>query len=60
MSEEQEHQLPLYASIGGLIIDDIIYQDGRQVTNVLGGGGVFAIIGMLCQVPLFPKHNWKY
>ncbi|KAI7890021.1 Ribokinase-like protein [Mucor mucedo] len=37
---------PLYASIGALIIDDIKYQDGTKVTNVLGGGGVFAIYGM--------------
>lgn len=36
---------PLYASIGALIIDDIIYRDGTEVTNVLGGGGVFAIYG---------------
>lgn len=39
-------ELPVYASIGALIIDDIVYQDGTQVTNVLGGGGVFAIYGM--------------
>jgi hypothetical protein len=43
----EEHDFPLYASIGGLIIDDIIYQDGRQVSNILGGGGVFAIYGTL-------------
>lgn len=36
---------PIYASIGALIIDDIIYRDGTEVTNVLGGGGVFAIYG---------------
>lgn len=36
---------PVYASIGALIIDDIVYLDGTQVTNVLGGGGVFAIYG---------------
>lgn len=36
---------PIYASIGALIIDDIIYQNGTTVTNVLGGGGVFAIYG---------------
>ncbi|KAI8083423.1 Ribokinase-like protein [Thamnidium elegans] len=29
---------PLYASIGALIIDDIIYHDGTKVNNVLGGG----------------------
>ncbi|KAI8365754.1 Ribokinase-like protein [Blakeslea trispora] len=37
---------PLFSSIGGLIIDDIVYQDGKRVQDVLGGGGVFAIYGM--------------
>jgi hypothetical protein len=38
-------ETPIYASIGSLIIDDIIYQDGTEVKNILGGGGVFAIYG---------------
>ncbi|OBZ90669.1 Uncharacterized protein C16C9.01c [Choanephora cucurbitarum] len=37
---------PLFSSIGGLIIDDIVYQDGKRVQDVLGGGGVFAVYGM--------------
>jgi hypothetical protein len=37
---------PIFASIGSLIIDDIIYRDGRKVHNVLGGAGVFAIYGI--------------
>ncbi|KAI8090219.1 Ribokinase-like protein [Gilbertella persicaria] len=37
---------PAFSSIGGLILDDIVYQDGRRVNNILGGGGVFAIYGM--------------
>ncbi|KAI9023689.1 Ribokinase-like protein [Phycomyces nitens] len=39
---------PIYASIGSLIIDDIIYEDGSKESNVLGGAGVFAIYGMRC------------
>ncbi|KAL0089814.1 Ribokinase-like protein [Phycomyces blakesleeanus] len=39
---------PIYASIGSLIIDDIIYEDGSKETNVLGGAGVFAVYGMRC------------
>jgi hypothetical protein len=39
--------VPTMASMGGFIIDDIIYADGRKVSNVLGGGGTFAIYGNL-------------
>ncbi|KAI9282273.1 Ribokinase-like protein [Sporodiniella umbellata] len=37
---------PTLTSVGSLIIDDIYYEDGRKVYNVLGGAGVFAIYGM--------------
>lgn len=37
---------PTFASIGSLIIDDIVYKDGRKAHNVLGGAGVFAIYGI--------------
>ncbi|KAF7731649.1 hypothetical protein EC973_008819 [Apophysomyces ossiformis] len=38
--------LPVYSSTGGLIIDDIRYQDGTEERDVLGGAGVYAIYGM--------------
>jgi hypothetical protein len=37
--------LPSFASIGSLIIDDIIFSNGRKECDILGGGGVFAIYG---------------
>lgn len=37
---------PIFASIGSLIIDDIVYKDGKKSQNVLGGAGVFAIYGI--------------
>jgi hypothetical protein len=39
------NKAPVLSSVGGLIIDDIYYPDGRKICNVLGGGGVFAIYG---------------
>jgi hypothetical protein len=38
---------PILLSCGSLIIDDIIYQNGTQQKDVLGGAGVFAIYGIL-------------
>ncbi|KAI8886212.1 Ribokinase-like protein [Backusella circina FSU 941] len=38
--------LPLYGSMGSLIIDDIRYLDGTEEHDVIGGAGVFAIYGM--------------
>lgn len=36
---------PVFVSCGSLIIDDIRYEDGTEMNNVLGGAGVFAIYG---------------
>ncbi|KAG1471523.1 hypothetical protein G6F56_002074 [Rhizopus delemar] len=53
-------ETPTLTSVGSLIIDDIYYEDGRKVYNVLGGAGVFAIYGdQLNQldVTLISKHH---
>lgn len=38
---------PIYVSIGGIFIDDIVYPDGRTSMEILGGGGVHTAAGML-------------
>ncbi|KAI9492466.1 Ribokinase-like protein [Zychaea mexicana] len=48
---------PLYASLGSLIIDDIVYQNGTEERNVLGGAGIYAIYGM--RVWLNPPESEK-
>lgn len=35
-----------YLALGGIIIDDIVFSDGRTRMNTLGGGGVYAAAGM--------------
>lgn len=40
-------EAPILTSVGSLIIDDIYYEDGRKVYNVLGGAGIFAIYGKI-------------
>ncbi|KAI8342621.1 Ribokinase-like protein [Chlamydoabsidia padenii] len=37
---------PTLGSVGSLIIDDIVFQDGSKQSNVIGGAGIFAIYGM--------------
>ncbi|CAO3609571.1 unnamed protein product [Mucor fragilis] len=51
---------PTFASIGSLIIDDIVYRDGRTSRNVLGGAGVFAIYGMRLWQPNEQSKNVGY
>ncbi|KAL7312150.1 hypothetical protein PS15m_007949 [Mucor circinelloides] len=51
---------PEFASIGSLIIDDIVYKDGRKSQNVLGGAGVFAIYGMRLWQPNEQSKNVGY
>lgn len=36
---------PTLGSVGSLIIDDIVFQDGSKQSNVIGGAGIFAIYG---------------
>ncbi|KAI8147514.1 Ribokinase-like protein [Fennellomyces sp. T-0311] len=48
---------PVYCSLGSLIIDDIVYQDGSQERDVLGGAGIYAIYGM--RVWLEPPESRK-
>jgi hypothetical protein len=36
---------PTLGSVGSLIIDDIVFQDGSKQLNVIGGAGIFAIYG---------------
>ncbi|KAI9257274.1 Ribokinase-like protein [Phascolomyces articulosus] len=38
--------IPIYGSLGSLIIDDIVYEDGTKETDILGGAGIYAIYGM--------------
>ena len=38
---------PNYLAIGSVIIDDIVYPDGRTSMAVLGGGGTHAAYGMV-------------
>ncbi|KAI8641355.1 Ribokinase-like protein, partial [Parasitella parasitica] len=52
--------VPVFASIGSLIIDDIIYKDGRKAHNVLGGAGVFAVYGMRLWQPNDQSKNVGY
>lgn len=35
-----------YLSTGGVILDDIVFPDGRTAMNFLGGGGVYTAAGM--------------
>lgn len=35
-----------YLALGGIIMDDIVFPDGRTKMNTLGGGGVYAAAGM--------------
>lgn len=35
-----------YLSLGGLILDDIVFPDGRTAMGSLGGGGVYTAAGM--------------
>ena len=35
-----------YLSLGGIILDDIVFPDGRTVMSALGGGGLYAAAGM--------------
>ena len=37
---------PLFLAVGSVIIDDIVYPDGRTSMGVLGGGGTHAAYGM--------------
>ncbi|CAO3592230.1 unnamed protein product [Absidia cylindrospora] len=37
---------PTLGSVGSLIIDDIIFEDGTEQRDVIGGAGIFAIYGM--------------
>lgn len=39
--------IPSFACVGGIIIDDIVYPDGRTNMAVLGGGGTHAAAGMV-------------
>ncbi|ORZ00523.1 Ribokinase-like protein [Syncephalastrum racemosum] len=36
----------VYTSLGSLIIDDIVYEDGSEEKDILGGAGIYAIYGM--------------
>ena len=44
-------EAPTLTSVGSLIIDDIYYEDGRKVYNILGGAGIFAIYGKKNCIP---------
>lgn len=35
-----------YLALGGIIMDDIVFPDGRTMMNTLGGGGLYAAAGM--------------
>jgi sugar/nucleoside kinase (ribokinase family) len=35
-----------YLSLGGIILDDVVFPDGRTAMNRLGGGGLYAAAGM--------------
>ena len=35
-----------YLSLGGIILDDVVFPDGRTAMNRLGGGGLYAAVGM--------------
>lgn len=35
-----------YLSLGGIILDDIVFPDGRTMMGILGGGGLYAAVGM--------------
>ena len=37
---------PQFIAVGSIIIDDIVYPDGRTSMGVLGGGGTHAAYGM--------------
>ena len=37
---------PEFIAVGSVIIDDIVYPDGRTSMGVLGGGGAHAAYGM--------------
>ena len=34
-----------YLALGGIIIDDLVYEDGTTSMGVLGGGGLYAALG---------------
>ncbi|CAM0141549.1 unnamed protein product [Umbelopsis sp. WA50703] len=51
---------PILLSCGSLIIDDIIYQNGTQQKDVLGGAGVFAIYGILSVSAVTEWRNIGY
>jgi sugar/nucleoside kinase (ribokinase family) len=34
-----------YLTLGGIIIDDLVYEDGTTSMGVLGGGGLYAALG---------------
>lgn len=35
-----------FLALGGIIMDDIVFPDGRTMMNTLGGGGLYAAAGM--------------
>jgi len=35
-----------YLCLGGIILDDVVFPDGRTAMSVLGGGGLYAAAGM--------------
>lgn len=43
--------------MGSFIIDDIVYANGKRVTNILGGAGIFAIYGKLPPSRHFDKND---
>ena len=44
---------PVYGSLGSLIIDDIVYEDGTKETNILGGAGIYAVYGSFLVLHFF-------
>jgi len=47
-----------YFSLGGLILDDVVFPDGQTAMSILGGSGAYAVAGMRLwssQVGLFAR-----
>ncbi|MCC6906051.1 MAG: hypothetical protein IT326_09435 [Anaerolineae bacterium] len=42
---------PIHFAAWNIILDDIVWADGSQMPNVLGGGGMYATVGMRLWTP---------
>lgn len=56
MSTDDDDSGPILLSCGSLIIDDIVYEDGTEQKDVLGGAGVFAIYGTISML----SYHWHF